>query len=258
MHPAVCAACGKSWQVPKVDSTYRCRACGGTVAVTSAVVPEPASDDAVVARVDADRPPVESSAPEAAAPESPADDRRSRAREMKELRERARGRQEGAERRQKVANAGKWIAVMAVLFVIGGTITGFSTRSDAEEAHRVTAHLPPTTVVRHPTTHQLTTLGEVLAAADREVTMVFALNYGLAAAMVGIYFWSRKNPLPAMITATAIYALVVIGNAIAQPETLAQGIAVKVLFAMAMVAGIRAARIEGSARMVRARAEEVF
>jgi len=41
---ALCDGCGRSWKVPDASRTYKCRDCGGKVAVASAV-PEPAAPD---------------------------------------------------------------------------------------------------------------------------------------------------------------------------------------------------------------------
>ena len=66
----------------------------------------------------------------------------------------------------------------------------------------------------------------------------------LSGIMIGLFFWGRKAPLPAIITALCVYLVVIVVNAVIDPSTIVQGIVLKVFFFLAMIAGIKAALVE--------------
>jgi hypothetical protein len=70
---------------------------------------------------------------------------------------------------------------------------------------------------------------------------VLLTNAVLAAVMAGLALWSRRSPLPAVIVATATYAVVIVFNAIMDPKTIGQGIFVKIIVIGLFVKGIKAA-----------------
>ena len=74
-----------------------------------------------------------------------------------------------------------------------------------------------------------------------ELWSVLALNGFLSAIMLGLSIWAKRAPLHAMIVAAAVYAVVVVGNAIAEPASIAQGMIMKILIVAVFVRGIKAA-----------------
>lgn len=154
------------------------------------------------------------------------------------------GRYQGIASRQRaktVAGGATWILVLAILFLIGGTVFGFMAKSDADEARHVLADLDDAQEFPVPIDGEAMTVGELRKRIDLEVTMAFAINYGLAAVMLLIYFWARRSPLPAITTALCVYLVVLVASAIADPTTLFQGILIKILAILGLIAGIKAA-----------------
>lgn len=145
-----------------------------------------------------------------------------------------------------VSKARKWLAALAVLFAIFGTGYGFYAKSQADDAMDVLAGMPDS--------QTLTVEGETKTVAEwrdvvqREVYLVFAANYFLAAVMLGLFFWARKAPFPAMVTGLCVYLAVIVLNAAIDPKTLVQGIIIKIFFIGAMVSGIKAITAERDAR----------
>ena len=66
-------------------------------------------------------------------------------------------------------------------------------------------------------------------------------NLILAAVMVGLAQWGKRAPFPAMIVATATYAVVVVSNAMLDPKSIGQGIFMKILIVGLLVRGVRSA-----------------
>jgi len=70
---------------------------------------------------------------------------------------------------------------------------------------------------------------------------VLIVNLILAAIMLGLSIWARRAPLPAVLIATATYAVVIVAAAISDPATLGQGLLVKIVIIAFLVKGIKAA-----------------
>ncbi len=158
-----------------------------------------------------------------------------------------------SERRSKVSRAAATIALLAVLFTIGGTISGFMVKSDADEALVLLSKRADDEVIRLPNgrgERTVASLREEVAAAPR---LIFVTNYLLAAAMVGLCFWARKAPMPAILTALGVYLVVLIGNMIVDPKTLTQGIIMKVIAIGSLGRGVYAALAEQTYLRAKAR-----
>lgn len=149
-------------------------------------------------------------------------------------------------RKGKVAKASKMLLVLSVLFVIGGTIFGFMNKSEADKARDQIAQLDPSqTLVVEGKTY---TLPELQKEIDREVMMVFVINYFLAVVMFGLFLWSRKAALPAMVTGLCVYIAVIVLSAAIEPKSLAQGVLIKIIAIVVLVSGIKAALQERDER----------
>jgi hypothetical protein len=79
------------------------------------------------------------------------------------------------------------------------------------------------------------------ALVRSETRAVFITNYVLALVMLGLWWWSRRSPMPAMVSALCVFLVVIAANAIVDPATLYHGIIIKILFIAVLIAGIRAA-----------------
>lgn len=142
-------------------------------------------------------------------------------------------------RAKDLRNAGRWILGLAILFVVAGTWLGFKTRSDGQQGLANLSGRDAAEVVE--VLGKSMTIAELRETIEVEMVTSFLINYLLAAVFIGLYFWARKAPLPATITALCIYLAVQVLNAIVDPTTLIQGILIKVLCVLGLLAGIRAA-----------------
>jgi len=144
---------------------------------------------------------------------------------------------------KKVKEAVVSIRVLAVLFFISGLLLWFATKTQADDAIGKLGlrEMDPDAVVPHEISGRQWTAGELLKELTWEPTGVLLVNMILCAAMVGLSFWARRSPLPAVLAATATYAVVLVTNAIADPRTLGQAVIVKIIIIAFLIKGIRAA-----------------
>ncbi len=149
------------------------------------------------------------------------------------------------QRARKVGSAATVVLVMAILFAVFGTIMGFVQKSTADQAHRNIAGYADDEELELE--GEVWTAGELREQIDAEVLIVFVSNYILALIMLGLYFWARKSPLPALITALCVYLALWVMNAVLDPTTIAQGLLLKVIFIALLVSGIKAALAERAA-----------
>ena len=59
--------------------------------------------------------------------------------------------------------------------------------------------------------------------------------------MFGLYPWARRSAFPAMVTGLCVYLAVVALNGVLDPSTLTRGIIFKLVFIVAITAGIKPA-----------------
>src|SRR5262249_40696049 len=131
----------------------------------------------------------------------------------------------------------KWLAV---IFAVSGALLFFVTKSAADAALAKMASMDAGALV--PTEEGGTlTVGALRQQLEWEPWGVLIVNAILAVIMVGLALWSRRAALPAMLVASATYAVVIVGNAIADPRTIGQGLIVKIIIIAFLVKGIRAA-----------------
>lgn len=142
-------------------------------------------------------------------------------------------------RAKELRNAGRWIFALAVIFALFGTWIGMKTRSDGKTALENLKERDAAEEIDF--LDDRITIAELRERIESEMVMSFAVNYLLAATFVGLYFWARKAPLPATVTALCIYLAVQVLNAIVDPATLIQGILFKVFCILGLIAGVRAA-----------------
>lgn len=139
-----------------------------------------------------------------------------------------------------IRKAANWILAISILFTVFGTGYGIYQNIQANKAKENLARFEDTQVLQTPINSKYYTVGELRAQIDKEVLFVFLTNYFLAAVMFVLYWWARRTPFPAMVTALCVYLTVIVLNAIIEPLTLAQGIVIKIIFIGAIIAGIKA------------------
>lgn len=143
-----------------------------------------------------------------------------------------------AEHTKKLRGAQTTIAALAVLFVIGGVIFFFITRGQLDEARAMLSDRSDSEMLLEPTLGAAT-VGELKAAIEREPWKVLGLNLFLAAVMLGLWIWSKRAVLPAIISALGIYVTVIVASALHDPTTLASGIFIKIIVITALAKGVQ-------------------
>lgn len=147
-----------------------------------------------------------------------------------------------AETRQhekQVRDATNGLFWLAGMFVVFGAIMFFVSRGQSNEALASLAAMGADE--RLEIEGETFSVGELRDQISFEPYDVLITNAVLAIAMIGLGFWGRRAPLPAILVATAIYAMVIVTNAIIDPKSLGQGIFVKIIVIMFLVRGIKAA-----------------
>jgi hypothetical protein len=147
---------------------------------------------------------------------------------------------EAHQRGRRVRAGSKWIGALAILFAIAAPIVYAMQSSQVDKAlERLRdfaddEQLTPIDGVTY-------TAGQLRQRLGREASFAAGLNLALAVMMGGLWLWARRAPLPALACALALYVVVLVGSALYDPSTIAQGILVKVVAIGALVKGLRAA-----------------
>jgi uncharacterized membrane protein len=145
-----------------------------------------------------------------------------------------------ADYKKKMLSAQGTIGALAVLFVIGGVVFFFITRSQVDAALVQLASVSDVQPLNE-VVGSATTVGELRATLERQPYQVLGLNLLLALVMAGLWMWSKRTLLPAIIAALGIYVAVQVASALYDPATLAQGVILKVLVIVALVKGVQSA-----------------
>jgi hypothetical protein len=133
------------------------------------------------------------------------------------------------------------IKILAVLFVIAGIAFFFITKGAADAGLAKLEGMDPAAMYPTPIDGQEYTVGELRKQLAWEPWGVLIVNLIIAAIMVGLSLWARRSPLPAVLIATATYAVVIAFAAINDPATLSQGLLMKIIIIAFLVKGIKAA-----------------
>jgi hypothetical protein len=141
--------------------------------------------------------------------------------------------------RKHVKSATGAITVLAVLFLLGGIALFFVTKGQAEPTLAKLEGLDPGAI--YPFGGQAYTVEELHKKLTWEARGVLIVNLILASIMLVLSLWGRRSPLPAVLIATATYAVVIVASAIADPATLGQGLLMKIIIIAFLVKGIKAA-----------------
>lgn len=268
MHESNCPDCGKSMRLPdgSAGKKIKCSDCGAISPILELDdgglgLQQPGTDDAELRCAECDAPLrgdaafcVACGAAIAGETRGELADAASDARaERARARTRARGGRAQRANSNKMKKAAVAILIVSILFFIGGTFFGLKAWSDAQEPlEQLSANFEPSEEI-------VLDDGEVVTASELgsmirgEVAMIFVLLYGLAAIMLGLFFWARKSPLPATISALSVYVVVLAIDAAFDPTTIYRGIILKVIIIAMMFGGISAALKERAAEQRGAR-----
>lgn len=136
----------------------------------------------------------------------------------------------------RVKNAQKTIGWLSFLFVFGGVASFFIARSKGEEALKKLAAADASTPLA-----QAAAVSELRSEFERGAWQLLGLNLFLALVMLVLWLWARRAALPAVITALGIYLAVIVGTALYDPSTLAQGVLMKFVVIVALINGVKSA-----------------
>jgi hypothetical protein len=130
----------------------------------------------------------------------------------------------------------KWLAV---LFLAFGVLMYFVTKGQADAALVKLQGAEPG--ASYTVGDETLGVEELRARLEWEPKGVLVVNLILAAIMAVLAWWGRRAPLPAVLIATAVYVVVIVFNAIADPATIGQGVIMKIIIIAFLAKGIKAA-----------------
>ncbi len=148
----------------------------------------------------------------------------------------------------KIGKARKWLFAIALLTMLTGVIFYFIQKQEVEkqidQARIQVAGIPPDVLDERFKAATGMTWQEAIDHDRGMVNMLLAVNIALGALYLVLWWWAKKKPLPAAVIALLLFITTHVINAVMQPESLAQGILVKILFTLALVRAITAANEE--------------
>jgi hypothetical protein len=144
------------------------------------------------------------------------------------------------ERGKKVRQASRWIGVLAILFAVAGPLL-FATQK--METDKALAHLSEFEDGEQlePIHGKTYTAGELRKEVEREPYRVLIVSLILAGLMAVLWIWARREPLPAIGCALALFVVVQVVGGVIEPSSIYQGIFIKVLALAALGKGLKAA-----------------
>jgi hypothetical protein len=128
------------------------------------------------------------------------------------------------------------LSLIFFLSAVGASVRG---RTDTRKIRDMLA--------THPQEQVLNVEGEPMTVAQAQaqvrqmVVTPFVVNMVLAFIMLVLFFWARVSPLPAILVAASMFAMVHVFNAVLAPESLREGIVIKAFALVTLAIGIRAA-----------------
>jgi zinc ribbon protein len=148
------------------------------------------------------------------------------------------------------ARASFWILIVAVVILVWGTIVSIMAASDVGDYRQVLDKFPDDFEVQIRDTDETITVSELKSRYDRSVVLSFVVTYVVGAIMLGLFFWSRRSPFPAMVTALCVFLALTVLIIVASPALFGiLFIAIWVLTIGALLGGMKAALAERSASL---------
>jgi hypothetical protein len=148
----------------------------------------------------------------------------------------------------KIGKARKWLLAIAILTIVTGIVFYVIQKGEVEkqiaDATAQVAGIPPDELDARFEAAVGMTFQEAIDHDRGMVNMLLAINIALGALYMVLWWWAKRKPLPAAVIALLLFVTTHVINAVMQPESLAQGILVKILFTLALVRAITAANEE--------------
>ena len=145
----------------------------------------------------------------------------------------------------RLEKARKWLLAVAILTLLSGVVMYFVSSSETEKQiaqfQQQVGNMPAAERDQLLKERVGMTYDEILAHDRGQVTLLLAVNLGLALAYLGLWWWAKRNGVMATIVALLLFVTVHAINAFLDPKTLAQGVILKVALIAALVSALRAA-----------------
>lgn len=141
----------------------------------------------------------------------------------------------------RLKGARKTIAGLALIFLISGLVLFFVQKGTSDKNLDNLSRFKDSDAYPELINGKQMTVGELRQDIQQETWGILILNGILCVIMVGLYFYAKKSPLVAILMAGGVYASVIVLNAIVDPKTIGQGLAMKIIIIAFLVKGIRSA-----------------
>jgi hypothetical protein len=152
------------------------------------------------------------------------------------------------ERDARIGRARKWLMAISIITLISGFAFYAIQSEQADKIIRESAqNLSSLDAAQRDAAVQAEvhmTWDQWVSHTRGQVTLFLFINIGLAAVYFGMFFWAKRNPLAASVTALLLFITVMGVNAVYDPKSLAQGVIVKIFFVGALAKAISAAQEE--------------
>ncbi len=148
----------------------------------------------------------------------------------------------------RIGKARKWLFAVAILTLLTGLFYYFTQKEAVEKqitaAEQQTAQMDPGERDQQMQQNIGMTFAEAVAHDRGRVNLMLAINIAMAAIYLGLWWWAKRNPLPAALIALLLFITVTVINAVMEPTSMYQGVIVKVFFVVALARAIGAAKEE--------------
>ncbi len=140
-----------------------------------------------------------------------------------------------------VNGARKVLLFLSVIFVFSGIAMYYMQQPTINTALRELAQYNDSDLYPEKIEGVELTVGELRKQILANQYLELGLNLFLATLMIGLFFWAKNAPLPALIIATSIYVVLIVANAIYEPATIGKGIVIKIIVIGLLIRGIKSA-----------------
>ncbi len=150
--------------------------------------------------------------------------------------------------RGHLGTARKWLLAISIITLVSGFVFYAINKGEMEkqlrDAEIQLSHMTPQE--RDEALKQTVgmTWDEVVAHDKGLVNMLLVVNIALSVIYAGLWLWAKKNAYAASLVALLLFLTVIVASAVWEPQTLYQGILIKILFIVALVKAVTAGREE--------------
>lgn len=149
-----------------------------------------------------------------------------------------------ASAREQLGAARKWLMAIAILTLLSGFwifhTQSAATEKQIQETELATQDVPREQLDAYMKAQSGMTFEEAKAHDRGMVRILLAVNIGMAAIYLGLWFWARQNAYAAALVALLLFVTVVVISAVLEPKSLVQGVLLKILFIAALAKAVQA------------------